>query len=502
MNHTGLPYRFLPFRFDRKGTKVLLINDVGEYHFLDEQTFDLLVSRNLNINSQDFIDLVSKGMVYSDNLVNEIDLLATKYRTKKQFLYHFTSLHMFVLTKRCNHQCIYCHASSVDENAGSHLDMDFETARKCVEIAFTSPSPCIKIEFQGGEPLLNFNIVKEIVEYAEELNESANKGLEFVICTNLLALNEENLHYIESKNIYISTSLDGPHDIHDACRRLRRGGSSYDIVTSHLSWAINTLGRDRVSALMTVTPYNVGRLCEVVDEYLKQGLDSIFLRKMNPFGSALKNLAALDYSVDTFLTGYKEALDYIIQINLGGTHFPELFATLLLTRILTPFSTGFVDLQSPAGVGISGVIYETNGDVFVSDEARMLSRTTGDKKFCLGNVHTHSWNEMFGGSRLREIIAASCVESLPGCAWCVFQPYCGGDPVRNYATQGDMIGNRPNNDFCRKHRGLFNLMFDYLDRGDDNVEDVFWSWITCRSLDEVHNHSPIEVPQCYHSEVV
>lgn len=489
MRRTDNRYGFLPFRFLRRGEETLLVNDVGEYCFLKSQAFDLFVKHELDTRSKEFRDLKARDFAYDGYLAQTIDLLATKYRTKKRFLYDFTSLHMFVVTRKCNQKCSYCHASSVQEEAGDVHDMDYATARKAVEIAFKSPSPCIKIEFQGGEPLLNFDVVKEIVEYAEELNESVNKKLEFVICTNLVGLNERHLEYIESKDIMLSTSLDGPRHIHDACRKLRLGGGSYDTVTSHLSWAMEKLGPDKISALMTVTSKSVSRLPEVVDEYIKQRLGSIFIRAMNPFGFAFRNWPDVGCTLDEFLKGYRHALEYIIQLNIGGTHFPEEYATLLLTRILTPFSTGFVDLQSPTGAGISGVIYDVNGDVYVSDEARMLSRTTGDKTFCIGNVHTNSWNDVFCSNKLRKIISASCIEAIPSCAWCVFQPYCGGDPVRNYFSKAGEWLNNGHSEFCHMHRSLFSLLFDYLSLENDEIEDVFWSWITHRTLDEVRDYS-------------
>ena len=147
--------------------------------------------------------------------------------------------------------------------------------------------------------------------------------------------------------------------------------------------------------------------------------------------------------------------------------------------------SGFVDLQSPGGLGIGGAVYDVTGDIFVSDEARMLFATTGDKTFCIGNVHENSWEESFGGSKLRKIVEATCIESLPGCSWCVFQPFCGNDPVKNYAVWGNMIGKRPEDNSCRKHQALLNLMFDYLEENNPAIQDVFWSWLTGRNLDEV-----------------
>ena len=62
--------------------------------------------------------------------------------------------------------------------------------------------------------------------------------------------------------------------------------------------------------------------------------------------------------------------------------------------MLTPFDTGYVDLMSPAGIGIGAVVYNYDGDVYASDESRMLAEMD-DKTFCMGNVHQHSYEELF-----------------------------------------------------------------------------------------------------------
>ena len=166
-------------------------NEVGDYAFLPCETFDLFLQKQLKKESKTFQDLKTKYFLYDDTLFlpDIIEVLSTRYRTKHQFLYDRTSLHMFVVTLRCNQMCKYCHASSQDNYASKNYDMDRKTAMKSVEFAFHTPSPSIKIEFQGGEPLLNFEIVKTIVKYANELNERYQKHLEFVICTNLVDIN-------------------------------------------------------------------------------------------------------------------------------------------------------------------------------------------------------------------------------------------------------------------------------------------------------------------------
>ena len=487
-------YNLLPFRFNRKRNSVVVSNEVGDYHFISENDFDLFTRKTLDKKSKLYLDLKSKGFLYDGYLPNIIDLTATKYRTKNKFLFDYTSLHMFVVTLRCNQKCTYCHASSQNKYVGSEYDMDAETARKSVEMAFKSPSQNIKIEFQGGEPLLNFDIIKIIVEHAKDLNERLKKNIEFVVCTNLVNLQQEHLSFFKAHNVVISTSLDGTRELHDKCRKLNNGEGTYDIVVNHIKWALDELGAGQVASLLTVTPHNLWKLNEVVDEYIKNDMEYIFIRKLNPLGNAYKN-DSLAYSSTDFIQAYKQALDYIITLNRNGVFFPEVFATILLSRILTPFSTGFVDLQSPTGAGISGVIYDINGDVFISDEARMLYRTTGDKYFCIGNVKNKSWGEIFCNKKFQHIVRNSCIDAIPGCAWCVYKPYCGSDPVRNHLMQGDMAGYRPNNDFCLKNKGVFDILFDYIEGQDEEIMDVFWSWITNRNIEQIKSYETFDAEQ-------
>ena len=79
-----------------------------------------------------------------------------KTRTRFCRLASFTTLHIFVVSLRCEHSCPYCQVSRQSADKGQ-FDMSEETARRALEATFRSPSPKIKIEFQGGEPLLNFD---------------------------------------------------------------------------------------------------------------------------------------------------------------------------------------------------------------------------------------------------------------------------------------------------------------------------------------------------------
>lgn len=473
----------MPFQFGRFEDKYLMVNESGEYHFIDYIELSNFIKGDFTTNSPDINSLKSKQFMVTGDLSNAVNMIATRYRTRKHFISSFTTLHMMVLTVRCNQDCKYCQVSAESDTALQY-DMSPDVAKKSVEMAFNSPSNSIKIEFQGGEPSLNWNALTSAIEHAKFINKSKKKRLEFVICTNLTNISTDKLSYLKENGVYISTSLDGPKYLHDKNRILRSGGGTYDIFHDKLKEARSICGYDAVSALMTTTIDNIENMNEVVDEYIRLGFNGIFLRSLNPYGLAAENSTDLGYSIKCFTEKFKDTLDYIIELNLKGVNFSEYFTTLLLSRILTPFSTGFVDLQSPSGAGIAGVIYDYNGDVYPADEARMLARM-GDAKFKMGNVFVNSYNEIFGGSVLREIVSKSIVEIMPGCSTCMYKTYCGADPIRNYLEYGDLIGKRPGSSFCEKNMAIFDILFKKLKENDSDTLDVFWAWITRRPLKEV-----------------
>jgi hypothetical protein len=148
---------------------------------------------------------------------------------------------------------------------------------------------------------------------------------------------------------------------------------------------------------------------------------------------------------------------------------------MLLRKILTPFGVGFVDLQSPTGEGFGVVLYNYDGGVYASDEARMLTQM-GDQSFRLGSVDD-GYLKLFFGETMQCIAAAGCAEALPGCCDCAYLPYCGADPIRHYRTQGDLIGHRPTSSFCKKQRAIFEILFGLLTDGPPETRNTLLSWV-------------------------
>ena len=480
---TTRDYMFLPFRFMRfDPSRYILVNECGEHIFLDVSVFHSFVQHRLTSDAPEYCDLKAKHFLMDDTSSPLLDILATKYRTKKSFLDGFTKLHMFVTTLRCDHSCLYCQVSRQSEDRAAY-DMTEETARKAIDLMLRSPAPAVTMEFQGGEPLLNFPLIQFMVEYAEARNRDIGKQIRKVIATNLSRATREILEYCRDNQIRISTSLDGPEFIHNA-NRPKQGNDSYQVVTRNIEFARSVVGIENVAALMTTSKLSLQHPREIIDEYVARGFRSIFLRSISPYGFAVKTYAKTGYLIREFLDFYREGLAHILDLNRKGIDFIEVYAKILLTKIMTPFPTTFTDLQSPAGAGIAAVVYNYDGDVYASDEARMLLEM-GDKTFRLGNVHANSYKDIFGGETIRLLCSSSVNESLPGCSDCAYQVYCGADPIHHHTTQGDVVGHRPTSDFCEKNMTIINELFRYILSGDREVMRIFWAWVNDRSIKEL-----------------
>lgn len=475
-------YSLLPFRFKRLPEGgYLLTNDVGEHHFLAAEVFEAFVARILDTDATEYLNLRSKHFAADLRSSVHSRVLASKYRTKKSFLDGFTKLHIFVVSLRCDHSCPYCQVSRQSEDR-LRFDMSQDTAEKAVDLMLSVPAKAVTCEFQGGEALLNFDILRHIVGYANDRNKAIGKRIDYVVCTNLSTLADDHLEFFKQHDIKVSTSLDGPPSLHDKNRPLTKG-SSHALVERNIRRCQEALGLENLSALMTTTKESLKFGREIVDEYRRLNLGSIFLRSLSPYGFAVKTAKAIGYSAADFLVFYKEVLSYIIDLNRTGVTFVEANAAMMLQKILTPYPIGYVDLQSPAGAGFGVVVYNYDGDVHATDESRMLAEMD-DKSFRLGNVHEDSYSEIFFGERMQAIAAASCNESLAGCSDCAYQPFCGADPVYHYATQGDIFGNRATSGFCQRNMAIFDYLFRILEKGDPQTMRIFWAWINQASTNE------------------
>lgn len=477
-------WELLPMRFHRlepgprdDAGSIVVTSMVGEHAFLSEDELRCVVDGTCADQAL-LARLRASHLIQVPGEALPAELLAIKLRTRLGRLPESTGLHIFVVTLRCEHTCRYCQVSrqAVGKAGGgdSEFDMTRDTARRGLELAFRSPSPHLKIEFQGGEPLLNFPLIRWIVATAREMNASRGKELAFVIATNLALLDEEILAFCQEEDVLLSTSLDGPAHLHNANRR-RPGQDSWRKTVDGIALATGRLGPGRVSALMTTTEASLAAGAPaIIDAYAGLGLRHVFLRPISPYGFALRKRGGAGYDVRRWLDFYAAGLDRVIELNAAGTPMVETYAAIIARKIFTSEDPGYVDLMSPAGIGIGALVYNYDGDVYASDEGRMLAEMN-DHTFRLGNVHRDGYRDIMLSENLLAPLQESLALSVPKCATCAFEPYCGADPVFHHATGGDFVGHKALSAFCQRNTGVFSLLLGKI-RDDPYARRLLRSW--------------------------
>jgi His-Xaa-Ser system radical SAM maturase HxsB len=466
-------FNLYPFNFKRLDSgRELLINFIGDFLIVPNGTVDKILTKSRSSVEPDiYLDLLSNNFIYESPEPNNLEVLSNRYRTKKSNVLRFASLHIFVITLRCEHTCKYCQVSRVSENK---LEFDFQDNKlfKAIDLMLSSPETNLTMEFQGGEALLAFDQIKKAISYTQTNSMKVGKNMTYVICTNLAPLNEEILDYCKENNVLLSSSLDGHEYLHNK-NRPKKGRDSHQLALKGIEMAKQKVGIDGISALMTTTIESLKFPIEIIDQYRRLGFSSVFLRPISPYGFATKGRNKY-YHTEEFLKFYEEGLNYILNLNREGEDFREIYTSIILKKILTAYSDNYVDLMSPSGLINSVIVYDYTGKVFVSDEARMLYQMNDDK-FCLGTVD-NNWEELLSADVISEIAESGINEFMAGCDTCAYNVYCGADPVHHHATQGDLYGFRPESSFCKRNMGVIDIIFKKIDEEND-VIDIFSNWI-------------------------
>lgn len=231
---------------------------------------------------------------------------------------HFSQTYTLTLnvTEECNLRCRYCYVKKSDLTF-----MSEKTAKKAVNFLFSfDDMEGFGITFYGGEPLLNFPVVKSTIEYASK--EAEKRGLpevKYHMTTNGTLLTDEIIAFLADYHINVMVSIDGPASIHDAVRVTPSGEKTHSLVLNRLHKLMDTSGNHRVSVSGVVT--NQGRLKPAYDYLSQLSLPDIKL-------SHVRYMDKSEYALsDSQKKQYKEDMRYIALKSLE----------LLLKGIRPPF---------------------------------------------------------------------------------------------------------------------------------------------------------------------
>ena len=449
---------------------MLLTNEQGRYILLGKRDFLNLVNKRYDLLSKEILQtLKDRFFIYDIDEDVFIEKVANAYRDNKQYLFSATSLHIFVMTNACNMCCVYCQAQdSAQEKKGKMQEM---TAKAAVDIALQSPNEYLTFEFQGGEPLLNFETIKYIVEYSEQ--NKNHKQIQYSLVTNTLLLNEEMIQFFKKYDVSISTSLDGCKEVHNSNRPKIDGDGTYDYVSRNIKWLQSN--DIQVGAIETTTKISLKNAEKIIETYHNLGLNHLFIRPLTPLGYAKEHWAEIGYEPEEFLKFYKQCILILLEHNRNGIRMSEGHARIFLKKILTGYSENYMELRSPCGAGIGQMAYYYDGNIYTCDEGRMVAEM-GDQMFHLGNVNYSTYDDLMENRVCKVTCQASVLESLPGCCDCVYHPYCGVCPVISYASDNSIYARESNVYRCKIYKGILDILFEILFEEPD-AEDILKTWI-------------------------
>lgn len=371
---------------------------------------------------------------------------------------------ILVPTLRCNLACSYCQVSRASETARGY-DWDDETLSKVLSLIAGLEAPTVKIEFQGGEPTLRPDLIKAVIDAVPD-----RVNATFVICSNLQLIDNQVLRLLERPDVTISTSLDGPIELHGMQRGNLQIAKAF---RQNLESVIERYGSGKVSALPTINPEAPPDPASLIAAFDDFGFESIFLRPINYQGFARKNHSTSREIGEAWTEYHRKFIEFLIELNWHERDKlrEETYFSLLLRRIFRPGSDRHVDLRNPNPLGHDYIVIDHDGTIFPTDEARMLSRS-GIIDLSIGDLDS-GW----ASQRRDDLNAHSSTDGDPDCEACVYQAYCGRDLIDDIARYGTVAKRRTETEFCRRHMSLFDFAFRLISSRDEKVRYSLGRWL-------------------------
>lgn len=457
-------WAILPYNSSRIDNKYLVSNFFGSWSILGREDFKALEKLQVSKKSSLFKRLSNDGIILQEEALPK---LVNQFRALNNNLFTDTSLHIAVVTTRCNFSCKYCQTKTANPQ-----DMNIEVATRVLKYLFDVRTNSVNLEFQGGEPLLNWDTVKFMVENAREINVTG-KDLRIGLVTNGTYLDEAKINFLLDNKVNICISLDGPQEVHDKNRMVHNGEGTYKKVIQ----AINALKKARrqrganapLDLLSTITKYSLAYPEKIIDEYVNVGAEQIALRPVNKIGYASYEWEEIGYSAEEFNLFWAKGLEHILKLNKKGIKIKERIATVFLNKILKKADPGYVDLMSPCGAGRATLLYMPNGDAYPCDEARMA----GSDIFKLGNILKDDYEKLMKSNNVFCMCEASLMD-----LWdynCAYLPWTGTCPVLNYITEGSLV---PKITQTPQYKiSHFQLEYLFKKLSDKDNEKIFQRWI-------------------------
>jgi len=319
------------------------------------------------------------------------------------------------LTNDCNLNCGYCF-----ETHKNNTYMTVETAIKILEKSYKEvpfDKGTFTINLFGGEPFLNWEVIKSLVDYTNEKKYNVKYG----VTTNLTILTDEMIDYIDDNDIMLLVSIDGLKEIHNENRC-----NTYDIVINNIKKLIDRGLSHLIEARMTILPHYVQYTLDGIKELINLGINNIcpmFVTDVNWFK---KDLEYLEIEYRSILEYYLSILnDDTNQRNISIKNTDE-----IICNVLEPIVSDAA--MCPIG-GNRWCSFDTNGDIYMCHQCPTMDKSQ-NRDFFIGNI----FDELIDDSKLNKYpLKASFDDS--NCIDCKGKSICKkGCPLQNLREQGSV----------------------------------------------------------------
>ena len=230
--------------YKSNGFNMVLDVNSGSVHVVDDCVYDVLSCMNEGKNAEEAAEALSSkyaeqditeareeiqeltdnGMLFTKDIYeNAIDQFSNRPTVVKALCLH--------IAHDCNLACRYCFAEE-GEYHGRRALMSLEVGKKALDflIANSGSRRNLEVDFFGGEPLMNWDVVKQLVAYGREQEKLHNKNFRFTLTTNGVLLNDEVMEFCNKEMGNVVLSIDGRKEVHDHMRPFRKGAGSYDLI--------------------------------------------------------------------------------------------------------------------------------------------------------------------------------------------------------------------------------------------------------------------------------
>ncbi|MBM6969025.1 thioether cross-link-forming SCIFF peptide maturase [Pseudoramibacter alactolyticus] len=310
----------------------------------------------------------------------------------------------------CNLRCAYCFASQGDFNGDRDL-MPLEVGKKAFDFLVTQSKNRhnLEVDFFGGEPLMNFQVVKNLVAYGRSLEKEYNKRFNFTMTTNAVLLNDENMRWIDDNMNNVVLSLDGRKAVNDHMRKTVSGGGSFDVIIENIKKmaALREASGKEYYVRGTYTKNNLD-FGKDVEFLAAQGFRSVSVEPV--VTDETKNYAILEGDVNRIKSEYDRlALAYLDKAARGLDY---LFYHFMVNLDAGPCVYKRI---SGCGAGRDYVAVTPQGTIYPCHQF------VGNADFIMGNV-----DEGITNPQIKETFMGANLLKKEACRECWCRYFCGG----------------------------------------------------------------------------